>query len=143
MNATAEAVMNQGKVRVLLADDHAILREGLAMLIGGEEDMEVIAQAENGREAVRLACDEKPDVAVLDVSMPLMDGLETARRLRDRDATSGVRIMLLTARVTDADRERGRAAGVDDQLDKPFSPAVLAERVRALCEDGPNREHER
>lgn len=123
---------------VLLAEDDDDVR-ALAELVLRRDGFEVIAVAD-GDAALAAAEARPPDVAVLDVSMPLMDGLETARRLRDRDATSGVRIMLLTARVTDADRERGRAAGVDDQLDKPFSPAVLAERVRALCEGGPTPE---
>ena len=126
---------------VLLAEDDEDVR-ALAELVLRRDGFDVIAVAD-GDAALAAAEARPPDVAVLDVSMPLMDGLETARRLRERDATSGVRIMLLTARVTDADRERGRAAGVDDQLDKPFSPAVLAERVRALCEGGPNREHDR
>jgi len=126
---------------VLLAEDDDDVR-ALAELVLRRDGFEVIAVAD-GDAALAAAEARPPDVAVLDVSMPLMDGLETARRLRDRDATSGVRIMLLTARVTDADRERGRAAGVDDQLDKPFSPAILAERVRALCAGGPNREHDR
>ena len=126
---------------VLLAEDDDDVR-ALAELVLRRDGFDVIAVAD-GDAALAAAEARPPDVAVLDVSMPLMDGVETARRLRDRDATSGVRIMLLTARVTEADRERGRAAGVDDQLDKPFSPAVLAERVRALCEGGPNREHDR
>ena len=130
-------------IRVVLADDQALVRGGFRMIVDAREDLEVVGEAEDGVDALEQAVALKPDVAVLDVSMPLMDGLETARRLRGRDATSGVRIMLLTARVTDADRERGRAAGVDDQLDKPFSPAILAERVRALCAGGPNREHDR
>jgi DNA-binding response OmpR family regulator len=67
--------------------------------------------------------------------MPHLDGLETARRLRERSTTAAAQIMLLTARVTEADRERGRLAGVDAQLDKPFSPTVLAERVRALLDE--------
>ena len=74
--------------------------------------------------------------AVLDVSMPRLDGLETARRLRERPECAGTRILLLTARVGEADRERGRAAGADDQLDKPFSSAALADRVRALLNGG-------
>jgi len=126
---------------VLLAEDDEDVG-ALAELELRRDSLQAIAVAD-GDAALAAAEARPPDVAVLDVSMPLMDGLETARRLRDRDATSGVRILLLTARVTDADRERGRAAGVDDQLDKPFSPAVLAERVRALCDGGPNREHDR
>jgi DNA-binding response OmpR family regulator len=126
---------------VLLAEDDEDVR-ALAELVLRREGFEVVAVAD-GQAALAAAADRPPDVAVLDVSMPFLDGVETARRLRDVDRTSGVRIMLLTARVTEADRERGRAAGVDDQLDKPFSPAVLAERVRALCPGGPNREHDR
>ena len=126
---------------VLLAEDDDDVR-ALAELVLRRDGFDVIAVAD-GDAALAAAEARPPDVAVLDVSMPLMDGLETARRLRDGNATSGVRIMLLTARVTDADRDRGRAAGVDDQLDKPFSPAVLADRVRALCPSGPNREHDR
>jgi DNA-binding response OmpR family regulator len=126
---------------VLLAEDDEDVR-ALAELVLRREGFEVVAVAD-GQAALAAAAERPPDVAVLDVSMPFLDGVETARRLRDGDGTSGVRIMLLTARVTEADRERGRAAGVDDQLDKPFSPAVLAERVRALCPGGPNREHDR
>jgi DNA-binding response OmpR family regulator len=123
---------------VLLAEDDEDVR-ALAELVLRREGFEVVAVAD-GAAALRAAEARPPDVAVLDVSMPLMDGLETATRLREGAATSGVRIMLLTARVTEADRERGRRAGVDAQLDKPFSPAVLAERVRALCEGGPTPE---
>jgi DNA-binding response OmpR family regulator len=119
---------------VLLAEDDEDVR-ALAELVLRREGFEVVAVAD-GSAALRAAQERPPAVAVLDVSMPLMDGLETAARLRAGINTSGVRIMLLTARVTEADRERGRQAGVDAQLDKPFSPAVLAERVRALCEDG-------
>lgn len=126
---------------VLLAEDDEDVR-ALAELVLRREGFEVVAVAD-GQAALVAAAERPPDVAVLDVSMPFLDGVETARRLRDGDGTSGVRIMLLTARVTEADRERGRAAGVDDQLDKPFSPAVLAQRVRALCPGGPTREHDR
>jgi DNA-binding response OmpR family regulator len=126
---------------VLLAEDDEDVR-ALAELVLRREGYEVTAVS-NGMAALEAAEARPPAVAVLDVSMPRMDGLETARRLRERSATSAVPIMLLTARVTDADRERGRVAGVDAQLDKPFSPAVLAERVRALLAEAPTREHDR
>jgi DNA-binding response OmpR family regulator len=117
---------------VLLAEDDEDVR-ALAELVLRREGYEVAAVAD-GQAALDAAGEHPPSVAVLDVSMPGMDGLETARRLRERAETRDVPIMLLTARVTEADRERGREAGVDAQLDKPFSPAVLAERVRALLE---------
>jgi DNA-binding response OmpR family regulator len=120
---------------VLLAEDDEDVR-ALAELVLRREGFEVTAVSD-GEAALAAAAQRTPSVAVLDVSMPRMDGLETARRLRERPETQAVPIMLLTARVTEADRERGREAGVDAQLDKPFSPAVLAERVRALLERRP------
>jgi CheY-like chemotaxis protein len=115
---------------VLLAEDDEDVR-ALAELVLRREGFEVRAVTD-GQAALDAAAERTPAVAVLDVSMPRVDGLEAARRLRERPATREIPIMLLTARVTDADRERGRQAGADAQLDKPFSPAVLAERVRAL-----------
>jgi DNA-binding response OmpR family regulator len=121
---------------VLLAEDDEDVR-ALAELVLRREGYEVTAVSD-GQAALDAAAERTPSVAVLDVSMPRMDGLETARRLRERAETRAVPIMLLTARVTEADRERGRDAGVDAQLDKPFSPAVLAERVRALLDARPS-----
>jgi two-component system, OmpR family, phosphate regulon response regulator PhoB len=115
---------------VLLAEDDEDVR-ALAELVLRREGFEVRAVTD-GQAALDAAAERTPAVAVLDVSMPRVDGLEAARRLRERPETRESPIMLLTARVTDADREHGRQAGADAQLDKPFSPAVLAERVRAL-----------
>jgi len=115
---------------IVLAEDDEDVR-ALAELVLPREGFEVRAVTD-GQAALDAAAERTPAVAVLDVSMPRVDGLEAARRLRERPETREIPIMLLTARVTDADRERGRQAGADAQLDKPFSPAVLAERVRAL-----------
>jgi DNA-binding response OmpR family regulator len=123
-------------VHVLLAEDDEDVR-ALAELVLRREGYEVTAVSD-GQAALDAAAQRTPSVAVLDVSMPRLNGLETARRLREREETREVPIMLLTARVTEADRERGREAGVDAQLDKPFSPAVLAERVRALLDARPS-----
>jgi two-component system phosphate regulon response regulator PhoB len=119
---------------VLLAEDDEDVRT-LAELVLRREGFDVAAVGD-GEAALAAAAERTPAVAVLDVSMPRMDGLEAARRLRERPETSAIPIMLLTARVTESDRERGREAGVTAQLDKPFSPGVLAERVRALLADG-------
>src|SRR5262249_10818350 len=77
---TKLALMNS--LRVLVADDHAVLREGLAMLIDAQPDMGVVAQARGGREATQLAQRFHPDVVVLDVSMPDLDGAEAAEQIR-------------------------------------------------------------
>ena len=115
---------------VLLAEDDEDVR-ALAEFVLRREGYDVAAVAD-GQAALAAAAERTPDIAVLDVSMPRLDGLDTAKALRERPETRSIPIMLLTARVTEADRERGREAGVDTQLDKPFSPAALAERVKAL-----------
>ncbi len=115
---------------VLLAEDDEDVR-ALAELVLRREGYEVIAVAD-GEAAVTAALERPPAVAVLDVSMPHLDGVGVVRRLRRSPVMAQTRILLLTARVSEDDRERGRRAGADDQLDKPFSPVELVDRVRAL-----------
>lgn len=117
---------------VLLAEDDEDVR-ALAVLVLRREGFEVVAVGD-GEAAVAMALERPPAVAVLDVSMPRLDGVRAVRRLRRQPETAGTRILLLTARVSEADRRRGRCAGADDQLDKPFSPADLVRRVKALLD---------
>jgi DNA-binding response OmpR family regulator len=88
--------------------------------------------AHNGEEALELAVREQPDLAVLDVMMPKLDGFEVTRRLRAEEATSRMPIILLTARSQDADVQQGFDAGADDYVRKPFSPDELRVRVQAI-----------
>ena len=92
----------------------------------------VVLQARDGEEALRLALEHKPDLAVVDVMMPRMDGLELVRRLRAEEATSRTPIIMLTARAQDTDLQAGFEAGADDYLRKPFSPLELQARVQAI-----------
>jgi len=69
------------KIRILLADDHTILRDGIKALLGNEPDMDCIGEAEDGRTAVRLACQLKPDVVLMDIAMPMLNGLEATRQI--------------------------------------------------------------
>src|SRR5579859_1167927 len=82
------------RIRVLLADDHAVLRAGLRALLGVEPDMEVVGEADNGEDAVRKADELQPDVVVLDIAMPRMNGLEVIRKLRALGVQS--RVLVLT-----------------------------------------------
>ena len=91
-----------------------------------------VLQARDGAEALELARAEKPDLAVLDVMMPKLDGLELTRRLRAEEATSRMPIILLTARAQDTDVQQGFDAGADDYIRKPFSPQELRARVQAM-----------
>jgi DNA-binding response OmpR family regulator len=94
-----------------------------------QKDGYSVMVAADGREALEIARDKKPDLIVLDLMMPHVDGLEVCRRLRQE---SDVPIIMLTARTTDADKLTGLDMGADDYVTKPFSPGELAARVRAV-----------
>jgi DNA-binding response OmpR family regulator len=90
-----------------------------------------IVSASDGQTALDLALAHEPDLAVLDVMMPRLDGYEVTQRLREHEATRAIPVILLTARVQETDLERGFAAGADDYMAKPFSPTELGARVQA------------
>jgi DNA-binding response OmpR family regulator len=115
---------------VLAADDDEDILELVAFRL--ERSGYTVLRAKDGEEALRLALEAKPDLAVLDVMMPKLDGYELTRRLRADDATRRMPIILLTARSQDADVQAGFDAGADDYLRKPFSPQELRARVQAI-----------
>jgi DNA-binding response OmpR family regulator len=115
---------------VLAADDDEDILELVTFRL--ERSGYTVLRARDGEEALALALAERPDLAVLDVMMPKLDGFELTRRLRAEEATSRMPIILLTARAQDADLEQGFAAGADDYLRKPFSPQELRTRVQAM-----------
>jgi DNA-binding response OmpR family regulator len=91
-----------------------------------------VVPAHDGEEALSLAFEHAPDLAVLDVMMPKLDGYEVTTRLRQNESTRRVPVILLTARVQEADIARGFEAGADDYVKKPFSPQELGARVQAI-----------
>jgi DNA-binding response OmpR family regulator len=91
-----------------------------------------VVAATNGEEAVNIAIARRPDLAILDVMMPRLDGYEATRRLRQQEGTRRIPVILLTARVQEDDVARGFDAGVDDYVKKPFSPQELGARVQAV-----------
>jgi DNA-binding response OmpR family regulator len=115
---------------VLAADDDEDILALVAFRL--ERSGYTVLQARDGEEALELARAERPDLAVLDVMMPKLDGFELTRRLRADEATSRMPIILLTARAQDADVQQGFDAGADDYLRKPFSPQELRARVQAM-----------
>jgi DNA-binding response OmpR family regulator len=120
---------DQARPLVLVADDdHDIL---MLVTFRLERAGYEVIQAHDGEEAVRLAFERGPDLAVLDAMMPKLDGYAVTRQLRGHEATSRLPVILLTARVQEADVARGFEAGADDYVKKPFSPQELEERVDA------------
>jgi len=115
---------------VLAADDDPLIRELIQFRL--ERSGYEVVTAENGDDALRLALERRPDLVVLDVMMPGLNGYEVTRRLRADEETSRVPIILLTARVQEADVAQGFEAGADDYLTKPFSPQELRARVQAI-----------
>ncbi len=117
-------------IRVLVADDHPILREGLASLINRQADMTVVAQAEDGREAVDLFARHAPDLAVLDLRMPVMDGIEAIEAIRA--SAPQARLVILTSFASDEDIYRALRAGARGYLLKEASGEVLVECLREV-----------
>ncbi len=115
---------------VLVADDEEDILTLVRLRL--ERAGLAVAVARDGESALALAQARRPRVAVLDLSMPGLDGLELVRRLRADTQTRGIRIVLLTAKAQEADVKSGFAAGADAYLKKPFSPAELAARVQEL-----------
>jgi DNA-binding NarL/FixJ family response regulator len=119
-------------VRIVLADDHAIVRRHLRALLEAEQGWEVCAEAENGRQAVRF-CDEfRPEVAVLDLSMPVMGGLEATRIIRAVEPTTAV--MIASVHDAPAMVEAAINAGARGYILKSEAPDHLVRAVRALLE---------
>ena len=115
---------------ILVVDDEPSIRELVRFTL--EDERVAIVEASDGVEALEKARAARPELILLDVHMPRLDGIEACRRLRTDATQSGARIVLLTAAGQEADRARGLAAGADDYLTKPFSPLALFALVRAL-----------
>lgn len=119
------------RIRVMLADDHAAVREALAVLINSQPDMQVIAQAGNGDEAVERAREARPDVAVLDLSMPAMNGLEVTTVLRD--AIPATRILMLTRHGEYHHVQEVLRAGANGYVLKQSSSDDLLQAIRVVA----------
>lgn len=119
-----------GKIRVLLADDHAVVREGICRFLEEADDIEVVAEAGDGREALEKVREHRPDVAVLDIRMPEMTGVEATRRIKERFPE--VRVLILTAYDDDPYIFALLRAGADGYVLKTASGDELIRAVRAV-----------
>jgi PAS domain S-box-containing protein len=126
------------RIRVLLADDHAVVREGVARLLAGEPDVEVVGQAADGHEAIRLAHALRPDVVLMDVSMPGLDGVAATRAIHE--ALRDVRVVGLSMFEEADQAEAMRAAGAVDYVTKSAPAAELVAAIRGRPPAGSARE---
>ncbi len=120
-------------IRVGLADDQVLVRAGFAALIGAEDDMEVAGQAANGEEAVRLALRERPDVLLMDIRMPVLDGIEATRQIAAHPALNDVHVVILTTFELDEYIFDGLSAGAAGFLVKDTDAAELVRAVRVVA----------
>lgn len=122
--------MSEDPRTVLVADDDEDILQLVSFRL--ERAGYNVVTAADGQQALAAAREHQPDLAVLDVMMPGLNGYEVTRQLRADSATAQIPVILLTARVQEADVSRGFEAGADDYLRKPFSPQELRSRVQAI-----------
>jgi DNA-binding NarL/FixJ family response regulator len=119
------------RIRVLVADDHPVVRAGLGAVIAEQDDLELVAEAENGVNAVALFREQRPDVVLMDLRMPVMDGVEAIRAITTEFPDA--RILALTTYEGDADIRRALEAGARGYLLKDMLLTEVLTAVRAVC----------
>lgn len=118
-------------IKILLADDQALFRDGLRILLSTQPDIDVVGEATNGEEALRLAAKLRPDIVLMDMRMPVLDGVETTRRLHDTQPDC--RVIVLTTFDDDELVFEGLRAGAVGYLLKAVSTPRLLEAIRAVA----------
>ncbi|WP_405558544.1 response regulator transcription factor [Streptomyces canus] len=120
-------------IRVLLADDQTLVRAAFAMLVESARDMEVVGEAGSGREAVGAAREVRPDLVVMDIRMPDLDGIEATRLIAADEELAGVRVLVLTTYDTDENIVEALRAGASGFLVKDTRPAELLDAIRTVA----------
>ncbi|MDD9349953.1 MULTISPECIES: response regulator transcription factor [unclassified Mumia] len=120
-------------IRVLLVDDEGLVRSGLRLLLEVEDDIAVVGEASDGAEAVRLALAHRPDVVLMDIRMPRVDGIEATRGIAAIEGLRDVRVLILTTYDTDAYVFEGLQAGASGFLLKDAGPAELLHGIRVVA----------
>jgi len=119
------------KIRLCLVDDHELVRRGIASLVSTQEDMEVVGEAASGEEALQVCAACEPDVVLMDLQLPGMDGVEATRRLRSRQPD--VRVLILTSSEREADLIAALEAGAQGYLVKDLAPELFFSYIRRAC----------
>ncbi len=119
------------QIKVLLVDDHAVVREGYKILLKNSDEIEVIAEADNGQQACRLFTEKEPDVVVMDLSLPGMSGLEAIRRIISKDANA--KILVFSMHEDTLFVEHALQAGALGYITKSSAPDVLVEAIKKIA----------
>jgi DNA-binding NarL/FixJ family response regulator len=119
-------------IRVVLVDDQALIRSGIRALLDAEDDIEVVAEAADGRQGVALTREHRPDIALVDIQMPLMDGIEATRQIAADPGLGDVRVVILTNYGIDEYVFRALRAGASGFLLKDTEPAELITALRVV-----------
>ena len=122
--------MSETLIRVVLVDDQALIRSGIRALLDAEDHIEVVAEGSTGREGVALAVEHAPDIVLMDVQMPEMDGIEATRRIVEDERLAGVRVVMLTNYGLDEYVFNSLRAGASGFLVKDTEPADLLQALR-------------
>ncbi|MBN8420001.1 MAG: response regulator transcription factor [Verrucomicrobia bacterium] len=122
-------------ITILLAEDHALIREGLQAILQAEADMQVIGEAENGRQAVELTCQLHPDVVIMDISMPLLNGIEATRQIMQ--PTGSTKVLVFSSHRDVVYIEQAMAAGAAGYLLKQTDTLLLPDAIRSACHGAP------
>ncbi|HEY7018248.1 MAG TPA: response regulator transcription factor [Gaiellaceae bacterium] len=119
------------KIRVLIADDHRLFAEALEAILSAENEIEVVGRARNGEEAVEQTVALEPDVVLMDIAMPVVDGVEATKRIREEHR--GALVLMLTGSNSRTDVARAREAGAAAYVTKDRIAAQLIEAIRELA----------
>ena len=122
--------MPQNPIAVILVDDHAIMRQGLRLLIEENDDIEIVGEAKTGREAIKIAAQHRPDVVIMDIAMPLMNGIQATQHILKASPTT--KVLILSAHSDPEYVEQVVEVGASGYLLKHTSGEILAEAVREL-----------
>jgi DNA-binding NarL/FixJ family response regulator len=120
-------------IRVMLADDQALIRAGFAALINAEADLHVVGEAADGSEAVSVASETRADVILMDIRMPVLDGIEATRQITSNEDLAGVKIIILTTFELDAHVVEAIRAGASGFVGKGIEPSELLDAIRIVA----------
>jgi DNA-binding NarL/FixJ family response regulator len=121
-------------IRILLADDQALLRGTFRLLIDAQDDMEVVGEAADGQEAVELARTHRADVVLMDIRMPVLDGIAATRMIGEDEDLAGVKVLILTTFEAEQSVVEALRAGASGFLGKGIEPAQLLDAIRLVAD---------